>query len=520
MGKAVGIDLGTSTSCVAYFDGESPVVLQNEANEQIIPSVVSFLDDGRAIVGSEAKARMVEHGPDTVYSAKRLIGRKSFSAEVKKARALMPYEIVDGDNDAVAIRVRGRDYALPEISAFVLRELKRTAERNLGDEIDGAVVTVPAYFNDGQRQATKDAGRVAGLNVLRILNEPTAAALAYGYGQDGGDQRVAVYDLGGGTFDISVLEIGGDVYEVVATAGDTYLGGDDFDNRLIDYFAERFQEQFKINPRSDLQALQRLKRLAEQTKVALTTHEVAKVREVVMTDEGRKLALDLDVSRALFAKLTQDLVQRTFAVVDEAMQAARMNVTDLDGVILVGGSTRMPLVREMVEKYFFKAPDASINPDVVVAVGAAIQAHSLTSRTPSSLLLDVTSQSLGVGMAGDLMEVLIPRNSQIPVDDSRTFTTSRDNQAEVRIRVFQGEHRKASENELLGEIALEDLAPQPRGVPKIRVRFEIDVDGLVHVSATDEATGRSAKVSLQISGGMSSEQLDEATRSHQEIELV
>jgi molecular chaperone DnaK len=518
--KAIGIDLGTSTSCVAYFDGESPVVLPSERNEQIIPSVVSFLDDNKVVVGSEAKARTVEYGPDTVYSAKRLIGRKSFSSEVKKARALMPYKIVDGPNDALMIQVRGVDYALPEISAFVLRELKRTAESNLGGDVRDAVITVPAYFNDGQRQATKDAGRIAGLNVLRILNEPTAAALAYGYGQGGKEQRVAVYDLGGGTFDISILEIGGDVYEVIATAGDTYLGGDDFDNRLIDYLAQRFNEKFKVDPREDLKALQRLKRIAEDAKRQLSRQEVVRVRELVLDDGERKLAIDMEISRALFAQLTQDLVQRTFAVCDEALQAARMTAGELDGVILVGGSTRMPLVREMVEKYFFRAPDASINPDVVVAVGAAIQAHALTSRSPSSLLLDVTSQSLGVVMAGDLTEILVPRNSQIPVEESRTFTTSRDNQTEVRVRVVQGEARKGADNELLGEVVLGDLPPEPRGVPRIKVKFEIDVEGLVHVSASDEATGRVSKVSLQVSGGMEGTAIDNAALAHQEIELV
>jgi len=520
LGIAVGIDLGTSTSCVSFFDGDSPLILQNEQNERIIPSVVSFLEDQKVVVGTEAKRRAIEHGRETVYSAKRLIGRKSFSGEVKKARAMMPYEIVDGENDSVLIEVRGKTYAVPEISALLLRELKRMAERMLDEEVTDAVVTVPAYFNDGQRQATKDAGAIAGLNVLRILNEPTAAALAYGYGQGGVDQRVAVYDLGGGTFDVSILEIGGDVYEVIATAGDTYLGGDDFDDRLIDFFADRFFEQFKRNPREDLAALQRLKQLAEKTKKRLTEEEKVQVRELVLEDGDQKMAVEAEVTRGLFQQLTFDLVQRTFAVVDEALQAARMNVNDLDGVILVGGSTRMPVVREMVEKYFFAKPDASINPDIVVAAGASIQAHALTSRAPSSLLLDVTSQSLGVGMAGDLMEVLIPRNAQIPVDETRTFTTSRDNQTEVTIRIYQGEHRKASENEQLGAFVLSGIPAKPRGVPKIDVRFEIDVDGIVHVEAKDQETGASADIRLQISGGMSEEQVSEAASTGQEIELA
>ncbi|RMF15163.1 MAG: molecular chaperone DnaK [Candidatus Dadabacteria bacterium] len=514
MGKAIGIDLGTSTSCVAFFDGDSPVVFENEAGEQVIPSVVSFLDEQRVVVGTPAKKRAIEFGPDTVYSAKRLIGRKSFSSEVKKARALMPYEIVDGENDTVRIRIRGTDYAIPEISALVLRELKRIAERQLGEEVTDAVITVPAYFNDGQRQATKDAGTIAGLNVLRILNEPTAAALAYGYGQNR-DQRVAVYDLGGGTFDISILEIGGDVYEVIATAGDTYLGGDDFDDRLIDWLAERTVEASGEDPRRDLKALQRLKVVAEESKKRLSSQEKVAVRAPVF--DG--FELNVEMTRGLVQQLTQDLVQRTFAVVDEALQAARLNVNDLDGVILVGGSTRMPVIREMVEKYFYRAPDASINPVIVVASGAAIQAHSLTSRAAGSLLLDVTSQSLGIGMAGDVTEVLIPRNSQLPCDESRVFTTSKDNQTEVRIRVVQGESRKSSENEILGEFVLENIPPQPRGVPKIEVLFEIDSNGIVHVSAKDQATGQSANVQLSVSGGMSSDEVAAAATSGANIDL-
>lgn len=515
MGKAVGIDLGTSTSCVAYFDGDSPVVLENDQKESVIPSVVSFVDDNTVVVGTVAKSRVIEHGRDTVYSAKRLIGRKSFSSEVKKARALMPYEIVDGDNDSVKIRVRGRDYAIPEISALVLRELKRTAEKHIGAEVTDAVITVPAYFNDGQRQATKDAGTIAGLNVLRILNEPTAAALAYGYGK-GTDQRVAIYDLGGGTFDVSILEIGGEVYEVIATAGDTYLGGDDFDDRLIDYFAEKTLQETSKDPRKDLKALQRLKMLAENTKIKLSEREKVVVSEKVFED----YTLKTEITRGLFQQLTFDLVQRTFAVVDEAMQAARMNVGDLDGVILVGGSTRMPVVQDMVEKYFYKKPDAAINPVVVVAAGAAVQAHALTSKQSSSLLLDVTSQSLGIGMAGDITQVLIPHNSQIPCEESRVFTTSADNQKEVRIRVLQGESRRSSENEILGEFVLENIAPQPRGVPKIEVMFEIDADGIMHVSAKDKGTGKTAKISLSVSGGMSQSDVQKAAAAGQKIELA
>lgn len=519
MGYAIGIDLGTSTSCVAIFDGESPIVLANEQGEEIIPSVVSFLESGQVLVGTPAKERAITHGRDTVYSSKRLIGRKWFSSEVKKARALMPYELVEGPNDSVLIKIRDRNYTLPEIGAFILRELKRTAERNLKEEIRDAVITVPAYFNDGQRQATKDAGTIAGLNVIRIINEPTAAALAYGYGK-GRDQKVAVYDLGGGTFDISILQISGDVFEVIATAGDTYLGGDDFDDRLIDYFSERFYEQFKLDPRKVPDALQRLKKIAEETKKKLSLEERVRVRDWIMEESGKKLALDLEISRALFQELTYELVQRTFAVVDEAMRAARLNVNDLDGVILVGGSTRMPIVREMVEKYFYRKPDTSINPDVVVAVGAAIQAHSLRSKSPKSLLLDVTSQSLGVGLAGDVHEILIPRNSQIPVEETRLFTTSVDNQKEVRIKVYQGEKRKASENELLGELILSGIPPKPRGVPKIEVKFEIDADGIVHVTALDRDTGKKASAHLKVSGGLTDAEVEEAYRRQQEITLA
>jgi molecular chaperone DnaK len=519
MSVAVGIDLGTSTSCVAVFDGESPVVLSNEKGEEIIPSVVSFLDDDEVIVGTPAKDRIITHGKVTVYSAKRLMGRKWFSSEVKKARSLMPYELVEGPNESVLVKIRNKTYTLPEISAFILRELKRTAERNLGEEVKDAVITVPAYFNDGQRQATKDAGTIAGLNVIRIINEPTAAALAYGYGK-GKDQKVAVYDLGGGTFDISILQISGDVFEVLTTGGDTYLGGDDFDLRLMEYLADQFEKTFRINPKQSPDALQRLKKIAEETKKKLSVEEKVRVRDWILEEGGKKLALDLEISRPLFKELTFDLVQRTFVVVDEALRASRLNVNDLDGVILVGGSTKMPQVREMVERYFFKKPDISINPDVVVGVGAAIHAHSLKSQKAKSLLLDVTSQSLGIGLAGDAFEILIPRNSQIPMEESRIFTTSVDNQTEVRVRVYQGEKKKASENELLGELILSGIPPKPRGVPKIEVKFEIDVDGIVHVTAVDMATGKKASAHLKVSGGMTEEEVKKAQEKQKEISLA
>jgi molecular chaperone DnaK len=493
-------------------DGK-PVPVPNAAGEKIIPSVVSFLDASQVVVGTPAKDRIVLEPKTTVYSSKRLIGRKFFSGEVKKAQVVMPYEIVEGPNDGVRIRIHDKDYSLPEIASFILRELKKIVEAYLGEEVTQAVITVPAYFNDGQRQATKDAGAIAGLDVLRILNEPTAAALSYGYGQ-GLQQKVVIYDLGGGTFDVSVLEIGADVFEVVSTAGDTYLGGDDFDDRLIDYFADTFFQQTKIDLRKDKAALQRLKIEAERVKIGLSSElEVtASVPSIAKDKSGADKDLNIPISRNLFANITYDLIQRTFKVCDEALQAAHLTVSDIEGVILVGGSTKMPIIQDAVRNYYLKEPKIGVDPDLVVAMGAAIQAESLAGagEGSKSLLLDVTPQSLGVGTAGGLVDVIVARNSSIPTSTTRTFTTSRDNQTQVKIQVFQGESRNSAENEQLGEFILTGLPEAPRGEVKIDVTFDIDTDGIVSVSARDKKSGIEQRIKITVSGGLSADELKKA----------
>jgi molecular chaperone DnaK len=515
VGKAIGIDLGTSNSCVAVVIDGTPVVIPDDKGRNTTPSVIRY-EDGKVVVGHEAKSGLAKQHDQTLYSVKRLIGRKTFSAEVKKARKVMPYGIVDGENDSVLVEVGGEAKAIPEVSAQVLRKMKKIAEDYLGEEVTDAVITVPAYFNDGQRQATKDAGVIAGLNVLRIINEPTAAALAYGYGRDV-EQKVAIYDLGGGTFDVSILEIGEDVFEVLATAGDSYLGGDDFDDRVVDFLADQFQDQFKINPRSDIAALQRLKLLAEDTKIRLSHEEVIEILAPLMEHEGKRLAVKTKIARKNFDQLTFDLMQRTFKVCDEALQQAHLTVRDLDGIILVGGSTKMPVVRKMTEQYFFKQPDTNINPDEVVAVGAAVQASILKGEVENSLLLDVTSHSLGIQTVGDRMEVLVPANAAIPLEETKTFTTGRDNQETVRVKIYQGEESIASENELLGELILDGIQPAPRGTPKISVRFEISPEGIVSVHASDMDTGLEKSAKLAISGGMDELQVQKATTDASEF---
>jgi molecular chaperone DnaK len=526
MARVVGIDLGTSTSTVAVMYEGKPLPIPNAANERIIPSVVSFVDATHAVVGTEAKARIVLDPKTTVYSSKRLIGRKFFSGEVKKAQVIMPYEIVEGPNDSVLIRMHGKDYSLPEIGSFILRDLKNTAEAFLGEPVTQAVITVPAYFNDGQRQATKDAGAIAGLDVLRILNEPTAAALAFGYGK-GLQQKVVIYDLGGGTFDVSVLEIGADVFEVISTAGDTYLGGDDFDDRLIDYFADTFFQQTKIDLRKDKLALQKLKMEAERVKIALSTEleTTANIPAIATDKSGQVKDLLIQVSRNMFANITYDLIQRTFKVCDEALQAARLTVSEIEGVILVGGSTKMPIIQDAVRNYYLKEPKIGVDPDLVVANGAAIQANSLAggsspqANASSSLLLDVTPQSLGVGTAGGLCDMLVARNSSIPTSTTRTFATSRDNQTSVKIQVFQGESRNSAENELLGEFTLGGLRPAPRGEVKIEVTFDIDSDGIVSVSAKDLVSGKEERIKITVSGGLSAEALEKAREQSAQVSV-
>jgi molecular chaperone DnaK len=520
MGRAIGIDLGTSYSCVSTVINGDAKVIPNAQGELTHASVVCIKEDGTRVVGNEAKRQMLMFPENTVYSAKRLIGRKFFSSEVKKAMAVCPYEITEVENDGVAIRVGGRDYSLPEISAMVLMEMKQIAEDYLKDEVVDAVITVPAYFNDGQRQATKNAGAIAGLNVLRIINEPTAAALAYGFGK-GLEQKVIIYDLGGGTFDVSVLAISDDVYEVISTAGDTYLGGDDFDDRLLDHMADAFVSEHNINIRKDKFALQKLKNLAEETKIRLSNElQVAIDDDDFYTDpeSGQVYGLHVPaISRNFFAKLVFDLVQKTFKVCDEALQAAGMTSQQMDGIILVGGPTKMPIIQEAVESYFFRKPLDDVNPDQVVAIGAAIQGDSLVGGTQSSLLIDVTPQSLGIGMIGGLMDIIIERNSPIPTDKTRKFTTSSDNQTMVKIPIFQGEGRHIQDNEPLGELILEELRAAPRGDVKIEVTFEIDTNGIVNISAEDSDTNTKQQMQVNVSGGLSEDAIDKLKQENEDF---
>jgi molecular chaperone DnaK len=505
---AVGIDLGTSYSCVAAVRGGAPEVLPNDRGERTHASVVSFLPDGAVLVGNAAKKNVIAHAERTVYSAKRLIGRFYFSDEVKKAQDVMAYRIVEGPNNGVRIQIEDRLLAIPEISALVLKELRLVAEAALGRPVTKAVVTCPAYFNDNQRQATRDAGRIAGLDVLRILNEPTAAALAYGFGKDI-SQRICVYDLGGGTFDVSVLEIGRDVFEVLSTAGDTYLGGDDFDDRIMTWLAEDFLARHDLDLRQSRYCLQLLKEHGEAAKIAVGRDGVARIHipGICRTPEGELLDVEGTLSAEKFNPMVMDLVQRTFKVCDEALQSARLTAADIDAVILVGGPTRLPVVRNSVRHYFGKEPLGGIDPDEVVALGASIQAAALLDVAApeagqASYLLDVTPLSLRVGTVGGYTEVLIEKNTPIPIEKSKTFTTSRDGQDRVRIRVYQGESNLADRCELLGEFEFSGFRVSRRGEVKIEVTFEIDPNGIVHVAASDRETAQRASTTISLSSGL------------------
>jgi molecular chaperone DnaK len=506
---AIGIDLGTSNSCVAVARGGGIDVIPNAFGEATSASVVAFREDGVITVGNAAKANIIHEPANTVYSSKRLIGRYFFSEEVKKAQAICSYRMVEGPSHSVRIQICDDQYALSEIAAMVLKEMKAIAETYLGHEVIKAVVTVPAYFNDNQRQATKDAARIAGLEVLRILNEPTAAALAYGFGK-GLTQKVAVYDLGGGTFDISVLEIGTDVFEVLSTCGDTFLGGDDFDDRMIDLLADEFSQEHGINLRKDPYAFEKLKLAAENAKKNLSVEDEVEVRipDIARNEEGEAFSVQRCVTHEEFASLVMDLVMRTFKVCDEALQQANLTVRDLDGVILVGGPTRLPLIRNAVGDYFQKAPKTDIDPDEVVAMGAAIHAASLTAPEQSAYLLDVTPLSLRIGVAGGLAETVIDRNTPVPIEQSRTFTTFQDYQERVKIRVYQGESRQAQENELLGQFEFAGFRKARRGEVEIDVTFAIDSDGLVKVTACDRATGQQASTEITLSSGLSETEIE------------
>jgi len=518
---AIGIDLGTSYSCVSIVENGEPVVLPNEWGEVKHASVVSFLEDGTVLVGNSAKRNIITRAETTVYSAKRLIGRYFFSDEVKKAMAVMPYRIVEGDNNSVRIQVRDQLYSLPEISALVLKEMKAIAEQYLGRPVNKAVVTVPAYFNDNQRQATKDAGRIAGLNVLRILNEPTAAALAYGFGRDV-NQRVVIYDLGGGTFDVSILEIGKDVFEVLSTAGDTYLGGDDFDDRIMTWLADDFLARTRLDLRQSKYCLQMLKEAAEQAKIDVGQKGTADVlcQNICQDASGQVMDLRATLSQDQFNRMVMDLVQRTFKVCDEALQSARLTAADVDAVILVGGPTRLPIVQNSVRHYFQKEPLEGINPDQVVAMGAALQAHALMDARTETFLVDVTPLSLRIGTVGGYTERIIEKNTPVPIDRSKTFTTSRDGQERVKIRVYQGESNRADECEMLGEFEFAGFRVGYRGEVKIEVTFEINTDGIVNVSAADTETGQKTSTTISLSSGLTEADIQRSILQNRQTRLA
>jgi molecular chaperone DnaK len=485
-------------------------VLANAYGENTTASVVAFREDGAINVGNAAKANIIHNPKRTVHSSKRLIGRYFFSEEVKKAQAICSYEIVDAENHALRIQIEEERFSLPEIAAMILSEMKSIAEARLGQPVTKAVITVPAYFNDNQRQATKDAGRIAGLEVLRILNEPTAAAVAYGFGK-GLSQRVAVWDLGGGTFDISVLEIGEDVFEVLSTSGDTFLGGEDFDDRLIDLLADEFVAKTGINLRNDLYALEKLKVAAEGAKKGLSVESEVEIRipDVIRAEDGTVHSIERTLTSEEYSVLVNDLIKQTFKVCDEALQQAGVVARDLDGVILVGGPTRLPIIRETVREYFQQEPKGGVDPDEVVAKGAAIHAASLVNPEQEAYLLDVTPLSLRIGIAGGLAETVIERNTPVPIEQTRTFTTLKDMQESVEIRIYQGESQEAEENELLGQFSFADFAKAARGEVQIDVTFEINTDGIVNVTAMDRATGQAASTRITLSSGLSEGEIDE-----------
>ncbi len=517
----MGIDLGTSYTCVSIIEDGVPTVVPNEWGERTHASVVAFMDDGRVLVGNDAKKQIITNPENTVYSAKRILGRFFFSEEVRKARSVVPYNIVEGPNNSVRVRIRDMLYSPQEISAIILKEMRQIVENHVGQEVRKAVITVPAYFNDNQRQSTKDAGKIAGLEVLRIINEPTAAALTYGFGQ-GYQQRVALYDLGGGTFDISILDIGDDVFEVISTAGDTYLGGDDFDDRIMHWLADSFQAQQGVDLRTHKFALQKLKEAAEKAKIGLSEHEVVQIHiPLIYTDaSGYSLDFSTTLSRAEFNQMVMDLVQRTFKVCDEALQSARLTASDIDCVILVGGPTRLPIIRSSVRHYFQKQPLVDVDPDEVVAMGAAIQAHALLDAQQSTFLLDVTPLTLRLATVGGYTEKIIDKNTPIPIDRTRCFTTATDFQEKVRIRVLQGESNRADENVLLGEFEFSGFRIAERGEVTIEVTFEIDTDGIVNVSARDVETGAQASMNVNLSSGLTEQDIAAAYNRNAQMEVA
>jgi molecular chaperone DnaK len=515
MAKVIGIDLGTTNSCVAVMEGATPKVIENAEGMRTTPSMVAFSSEGERLVGLPAKRQGVTNPENTFFAIKRLIGRRYDDPMVEKDKKLVPYKIIRADNGDAWTESHGRKYSPSQISAFILQKMKETAESFLGEKVDRAVITVPAYFNDAQRQATKDAGKIAGLEVMRIINEPTAAALAYGLDRKKGE-TIAVYDLGGGTFDISILEIGDGVFEVKSTNGDTFLGGEDFDMRLVDYLATEFRKEQGIDLRSDKLALQRLKEAAEKAKIELSSVQQTEINLPFITaDQSGPKHLTMKLTRAKLESLVDDLIQKTVGPCEQALRDAGLKSAEIDEVVLVGGMTRMPRVQQVVKSFFGREPHKGVNPDEVVAIGAAIQAGVLQGDVKDVLLLDVTPLSLGIETLGGVFTRLIDRNTTIPTKKGQVFSTAEDNQNAVTIRVFQGEREMAADNKMLGQFDLLGIPPAPRGVPQIEVTFDIDANGIVNVSARDKATNKEQSIRIQASGGLSEGEIDRMVREAQ-----